>query len=193
MLAIKRIEYEKIVHSMKLPLESRENCIDVYHKNNWDRFTMHYDEAKKNECPSYIDFFFDAKSMVRFIDDLIKKEVFERCFIAPLYNERYKLKKDDDDVCMDIYDEFKKLLHSLGLRVNTNNAIQMSKEELLGWSDRLSIGGFCGVSEYTIVIPEQNLLIMPHHHMNYLIYTNNKTEFLKRIVVENSDEVMIEA
>ena len=94
---------------------------------------------------------------------------------------------------MDIYDEFKKLLHSLGLRVNTNNAIQMSKEELLGWSDRLSIGGFCGVSEYTIVIPEQNLLIMPHHHMNYLIYTNNKTEFLKRIVVENSDEVMIEA
>ena len=41
MIAVKRIEYEKIVHSMKLPLESKENCIDVYHKNNWDRFTMH--------------------------------------------------------------------------------------------------------------------------------------------------------
>lgn len=51
MLAIKRIEYEKIVHIMKLPLESKESCIDVYHKNNWDRFTMHYDEETKNECP----------------------------------------------------------------------------------------------------------------------------------------------
>ena len=30
---------------------------DVCHKNDWDRFTMHCNGAKKNECPSYIDFF----------------------------------------------------------------------------------------------------------------------------------------
>lgn len=193
MLAIKRTEYEKIVHSMKLPLESKEKCIDVYHKNDWDRFTMYCSGEKKNECPSYIDFFFDAKSMVQFIYSFIKEKVFEKCYITPIYNDRYKLKKDDDDVCMDIYDEFKRLLHSLGLRVNTNKAIQMSKDELLNWCDRLSVGGFCGVSEYSIMIPEQNLLIMPHLHMNYLIYTNNKAELLKRIVTENSDEIMIDA
>lgn len=51
MLAIKRTEYEKIVHSMKLPLESKEKCIDVYHKNDWDRFTMYCSGEKKNECP----------------------------------------------------------------------------------------------------------------------------------------------
>ena len=193
MKVISRSEFDKMINNMGLVLEDKEKCIDVYHKNNWNRFVMHWDEETKNEQPSYIDFFFDAKSMVQFIYSFIKEEVFEKCFIASLYNDRYKLKKDDDDVCMDIYDEFRKLLHSLGLRVNTNSAIQMSKDELLNWCDRLSIGGFCGVSEYSIIIPEQNLLIMPHHHMNYLIYANNKTELLKRIVVENSAEVMIDA
>lgn len=130
--------------------------------------------------------------MVQFIYSFIKEEMFEKCYIAPIYNDCYKLKKGDDDICMDIYDEFKRLLHSLGLRVNTNNAIQMNKDELLNWCDRLSVGGFCGVSEYSIIIPEQNLLIVPHHHMNYLIYTNNKAEFLKRIVDEISDEIMID-
>lgn len=193
MLVISRVEYEKILSGMDLPLKSKEKCIDVYHKNDWDRFIMYCNGEKKNECPSYIDFFFDAKSMVQFIYSFIKEEVFEKCYIAPIYNDRYKLKKGDDDVCMDIYDELKRLLHSVGLRVSTNSAIQMSKDELLNWCDRLSIGGFCGVSEYSIIIPELNLLIMPHHHMNYLIYTNNKKELLKRIVVGNSDEVMIDA
>lgn len=193
MLVIKKNEYEKILHSMKLSWSFKEKCIDVYHRNNWDRFIMHYDEEKRNECPSYIDFFFDAKSMVQFINSFIKNETFEKCFIARLYNDHYKLKKDDDDVCMDIYDEFKKLLHSVGLKVNTNSAIQMNKEEILNWSDRLSIGGFCGVSEYSIIIPEQDLLIIPHHHMNYLIYTNDKDGLLKRIAVEKSDEILVEA
>lgn len=193
MLVVQRDEYEKILSGMNLSLTSKEKCIDAYHKNDWDRFTMHCSGDKKNECPSYIDFFFDAKSMVQFIYGFIKEKVFEKSYIAPLYNDRYKLKKDDDDVCMDIYDEFKKLLHSLGLRVNTNSAIQMSKDELLNWCGRLSIGGFCGVSEYAIIIPEQNLLVIPHHHMNYLIYTNNKDELLKWITVEISDEILVDA
>lgn len=193
MKVISRSEFDEMINNMSLFLDDKEKCIDIYHTNNWDRFVMHYDEKTKKEQPSYIDFFFDAKTMVQFIYSFIKEETFEKCFIASLYNDRYKLKRDNDDVCMDIYDEFRKLLHSLGLRVNTNSAIQMSKDELLNWCDRLSIGGFSGVSEYSIIIPEQNLLIIPHHHMNYLIYANNKTELLKRIVVENSDEVMIDA
>lgn len=135
--------------------------MDVYHRNNWDRFTMHYDEECKNEYPSYIDFFFDAKSMVDFLKTSIENEAFQECYIAPLYNDKYKLKVFDDDVCKDIYDEFKKLLNSLGLKINTSCAIQMNKEELLLWFDKLSVGGFCGISQYSIVIPELDLLIIP--------------------------------
>lgn len=54
MIVIKREDYEKIIKKLSLSIESIEKCIDVYHKNNWDRFTMHYDEENKNECPSHI-------------------------------------------------------------------------------------------------------------------------------------------
>ena len=166
---------------MQILFGSKTQCIDVYHKNNWDGFTMHWDEDKKNASTSYIDFFFEAKEMVDFINRFINTESFSECFIAPVYNDRYKIKSKDDDVCKDIYDEFKKLLNSLGLKITTSCAIKMSKEELLGWIDRLSIGGFCGVSEFSIIIPEQNILIYPHHHMNYLIYTREKGKIIQNI------------
>lgn len=190
MIVIKREDYEEILKKLSLSIESTEKCIDVYHKNNWDRFTMHYDEENKNECPSYIDFFFNAKVMVDFLKTFIEKENFEKCYIAPLYNDRYKLKSFDDDVCKDVYDEFKALLNSLGLKTNTSSAIQMQKNELLKWCDRISIGAFCGVSQYAIVIPELDLLIIPYHHMNFLLYSNDKDTLLTKINVDEIEEVM---
>ena len=76
MLVIKRRVYEEILKQLNLSIESKEKCIDVYHKNNWDRFTMHYNEKNKNECPSYIDFFFNAKVIVDFLKVFIQKENF---------------------------------------------------------------------------------------------------------------------
>ena len=192
MFVVKKEEYVKILEKLNLSIESQEKCIDVYHKNNWDRFIIHYDEVCKNECPSYIDFFFDAKSMVDFLKTFIEKETFQECYIAPLYNDKYKLKVFDDDVCKDVYDEFKKLLNSLGLKINTSCAIHMKKEEFLNWCDRFSIGGFCGVSEYSVIIPELNLFILPHHHMNYLIYTGNKKSILLRLLTIKTDECLID-
>lgn len=189
MFVVKREGYEKILKKLNLSIESKEKCIDVYHKNNWDRFTMHYDEENKNECPSYIDFFFNAKAMVDFMKTFIEKENFEKCYIAPLYNDKHKLKFFDDDVCKDIYDEFKTLLNSLGLKTNTSSAIQMQKNELLHWCDRISIGAFCGVSQYAIAIPELDLLIIPYHHMNYLLYSNNKDVLLTKIIVDDTGEL----
>lgn len=190
MIAVKKEIYKEIVKKMNVSIESQEQCIDVYHKNNWDGFTMHYDEECKNECPSYIDFFFNAKAMVDFFKNFINKETFEQCYIAPFYNDKYKLKMINDDVCKDVYDEFKRLLNSLGLRTNTSSAIQMQKEELLQWCDRISIGAFCGVSQYVIAIPEKDLLIIPHHHMNYLIYSNKRKELLTKINIDIAEEVL---
>lgn len=190
MIVVKKEIYKEIVKKMNVSVESQEQCIDVYHKNNWDGFTMHYDEECKNEYPSYIDFFFNAKAMVDFLKNFINKETFEQCYIAPLYNDKYKLKMIDDDVCKDVYDEFKSLLNSLGLRTNTSSAIQMQKEELLQWCDRISIGAFCGVSQYVIAIPEKDLLIIPHHHMNYLIYSNKRKELLTKINIDIAEEVL---
>lgn len=192
MLVIKRDEYNNIFNKMNLSIESKEKSIDVYHRNNWDRFTMNYDEETKNETPSYIDFFFNAKSMTTFIKEFWERENFKVCYIAPLYNDKYKLKFFDDDVCKDVYCELKRLLNSLGLKVNTSSAIQMSKEELLIWIDRLSVGGFCGVSQYLINIPELEMLIIPYHHMNYLIYSNSKKELLTKINTDDSSDVLIQ-
>ena len=190
MIVIKREDYEEILKKLNLSIESNEKCIDVYHKNNWDRFTMHYDEGNKNECPSYIDFFFNAKIMVDFLKTFIENENFEKCYIAPIYNDRYKLKTFDDDVCKDIYDEFKTLLNSLGLKTNTSCAIQMDKDELLCWCDRISVGAFCGVSQYAIVIPKTDILIIPYHHMNYLMYSNDKDALLTKLNFDDTGELM---
>lgn len=189
MIAFKRVDYEKIIKKLNLSIESTEKCIDVYHKNNWDRFTMHYDEENKNECTSYIDFFFNSKAMVDFIRDFIEKENFEKCYIAPVYNDRYKLKSFDDDVCKDVYDEFKTLLNSLGLKTNTSSAILLNKKEILEWCDRISVGAFCGVSQYSIVIPESDLLVIPYHHMNFLIYSNDKAALLTKINIDDKSEL----
>lgn len=193
MVAIQRDEYKKISTNMQISFGLKEQCIDIYHKDNWDRFTMHWDEETKNECPSYIDFFFDAKEMVDFIKVFLSKKNFCECFIAPIFNDKYKLKEFDDDICKDIYDEFKRFLNSLGLKVNTSCAIKMSKDELLRWVDRLSLGGFCGVSEYLITIPEEKILIYPHHHMNYLIYAREKEKIIQDISNVISDKIQYDA
>lgn len=189
MKPITRIEYEKVLKSLNVSMNSEEKCIDIYHKNNWDRFTMHFREESENKCPSYVDFFFDAKEMVDFLKAFLKKEKFEKCYVAFRYNEKYKLKFYDDDVCKDIYDEFKKLLNSLGLKINTSCAIEMDKIEILNWCDRISIGAFSGVSEHVIVIPELEIIINPYHHMNYLIYFNNGETLLKKISDDISGEI----
>lgn len=190
MFVVKREEYETLLDRLKLSVEMQEKSIDVYHKNNWDRFAMHYDEESKNECPSYIDFFFNAKSIIAVLKSFLENENFQNCYIAPIYNDKYKLKVFDDDVCKDVYDELKRLLNSLGLKVNTSCAIKMCKEELLMWFDRFSIGGFCGVSQYSIVIPEIDLLIIPYHHMNYLLYSNDKDALLTKFNINDMEEVM---
>ncbi len=190
MEVINKETYKEISKKLNLYIESNEKCIDVYHKNNWDRFTMHYDEESKNECPSYIDFFFNAKSVIGVLKNFLEKENFQNCYIASIYNDKYKLKAFDDDVCKDVYDELKRLLNSLGLKVNTSCAIKLCKEELLMWFDRFSVGGFCGVSQYSIVIPEIDLLIIPHHHMNYLLYSNDKDALLTKFNIDDMEEVM---
>ena len=181
MKVVSRKDFEKVLKSINMSMESKENCIEVYHKNNWDRLTIHFNEPSKDECISYINFFFDAKEIIDFIKTFIEKEEFEKCYIASLYNEKYKLKLFDDDVRKDIYDEFKRLLNSLGLKTNTSCAIEMNKKDLLSLCDIISIGAFSGVLEYIIVIHDLKIIINPHHHMNYLIYSDDKEKLLSQI------------
>lgn len=181
MIVINRAEYEKKLNSCNLMGNLEENIIDVYHRNNWDHFVKHFDEENVDVTPSYVDYFFDAKTMVCFLQDFLKEQDFDECYISTTYNCSFKLKTFDDDVCKDIYDEFKKLINSMGLKVNTNSAIKMSKKEFLDWVDKFSFGGFCGVSEYSVLIPCLKLLIKPHHHMNYLFYTNDKKRIAFKI------------
>lgn len=192
MIVIEKNEYENILKNEQLSMSSKDNIIDIYHCNNWDHFTMHWDEPNKNDTPSYIDFFFDSKSMVCFFKEFLENVDFNNCYISSFYNDKYKLKLFDDDVCKDIYNEFKTLFNSLGLKINTSKAIQMSKIEFIDWCDRFSIGGFCGVSEYSVLIPELNILILPHHHMNYLICSNNKQSLIPKLTSIPMNDLLLD-
>lgn len=191
MAIIERKDYDELLHSSNICLEDRNRIIDIYHKNNWDQFVIEWDNENRNETPSYIDFFFDSKSMVEFLAKWIMDMDFNKSYIAPLYCCKYKLKIIDDDVCKDVYDELKKLFNSMSLKVNTNKAIVMNKDELLKWISRISIGGFTNVSEHAIFIPDKELIIQPHHHMNYLIYTNDTGEIISEIKKYIDGEILI--
>ena len=192
MFVIDRKEYDKLLLSSNICLENNNDIIDIYNKNNWDQFVKEWDNSSRNETPSYIDFFFDSKNMVDFLSAWIHDMDFRISYIAPIYNCKYKLKIIDDDVCKDIYDEIKKLFNSLSLRVSTNKVIAMNKDELLNWLSRLSIGGFTNVSEHAIFIPDKKILIQPHHHMNYLIYANNRNEIMSEIKKYIVEDIIVE-
>ena len=181
MFVINRKEYDELLLSSKICLENKNSIIDIYNKNNWDQFVKEWDTERRNETPSYIDFFFDAKNMVDFLTSWIHNMDFKVSYIAPVYRCKYKLKIIDNDVCKDVYDEMKKLLNSLSLKVSTNKAIAMNKDELLLWLSRISIGGFTNVSDYVIFIPNKEIVIQPHHHMNYLIYCKNTNEVMSEV------------
>ncbi len=189
---IDRKDYETLIKSAGISINDRDSVIDIYSSNNWDHFIMHWDSDLRNNAPSYIDFFFDAKHMVDFMTKWLCDKKFFKCYIASMYTERYKLKTFDDDVCRDVYDEFKILLNSLNLKINTTKAIEMDKNELIGWFSRVSIGGFLGVSEYSVLIPELKLLIFPHHHMNYLIYALDKNKLIPELSKITDNNILIE-
>ncbi len=164
----------KIISSSEVQREVKTLCakenvlLDIWHKNEWDGCELHDRDS------SYIDFFFNAKEMVEFLVCVLNALAFDTCIFAPC-SCRYRLKTPNDDVSSDIYDEYKRFLHSAGLRVNTNRGILLTKTELLGWADRFSLGGFSDVAEYSVIIPECGTMIVPHHHMNYLITTDLPT------------------
>lgn len=184
-----RQEYENIMKGLAINANIRKCDIDVYHKNNWNGFDNY---SGKSTMPSYIDFFFDSKTMVDFFKKFIAGKQFTACYLATAYHEKYKLKHIDNPICEDVFNEFRKMLHSLGLRITTYDAIRMNKQEFLNWCDRFSIGGFCGVSDYTVLIPELKLSVKPHHHMNYLFYTGDKKNLLTDLLKYKNAEVLME-
>lgn len=175
MRTIEKEAFEEVLKNTGVTNEYLEQkcSLDVYHSNNWDRFVMHWDEVTKNEMPSYIDFFFDGFKMIELLKQIIGEYAFDDCYLSCIFPKKYKLKKSDDAICQDIYSEFQILMKSLGLKISTNKAIKMKKEEFIDWCDRYSFGGFSGISDYFILIPEKRLIIKAHHHMNYLFYTED--------------------
>ena len=57
MFVINRKEYDELLLSSKICLENKNSIIDIYNKNNWDQFVKEWDTERRNETPSYIDFF----------------------------------------------------------------------------------------------------------------------------------------
>ena len=179
MLVVKK-EYEKNIKKLKKTFITKE-YLDVYHTNNWDRFTAEYDEGENKKHVSHIDFFNNAFQMTGLLKRFLENEPFSVCYVVPIYNDKYKIKLFEDDISKELYNEFKMLLNSLGLKVTTSRTLQMTKEEILMWIDRFSIGGFCGVLEYAILIPEMNIAVWPHHHMNYLVFAVEKEKIANKI------------
>ena len=78
---------------------------------------------------------------------------------------------------------------SMSRQQNRPSVPQLNKKEILEWCDRISVGAFCGVSQYSIVIPELDLLVIPYHHMNFLLYSNDKAALLTKINIDDKSEL----
>ena len=192
MEVIEREHYNNILKNSVLSSFELEDMIplDIYHVNNWDRLIKNWDDDKRNEEPFIADFFFDSKDMIEFIKLLLKEIDISVCYFAPVYSG-YKLLKPIDNMTESIYCQMKQFLNSIGLRSNTTKAIKLNKDELFEIIELWSVVGFSGLAEYSILLPENKLLITAYHHMNYLIYTNEKIDIKPIIKRYSTDSVIL--
>ena len=194
MTVITEKQFKEISKKMNIKL-TKSNVIDIYHEDNWDHMVIHWDEETKNECQSYIEFFFDAKDMVEFLTQFLKAMNFQYAYLGNIYNSKYKIKKPSDDISADLYSEFETIFHSQALKINTSKAIGFEKNEIIKWISRFSIGGFIDISDLYLLIPDENIIIKSYHHMNYLFYSNDIKHLKNMImpVLENKQKILIDA
>lgn len=184
-----RSDFEKIY---KLKDYDRKPEFDIYHVDDWDHRIKDYSNSDERVYASNVDFFFDSKDMTDFLKEFLRFIDFDKCYILSLYHTNNKIAKGNSSVENDIYEEYKIMLNSVGLSVNTFDTVQMTKDEIINWCKYFSVAGFMGISNFSLIIPKADITIIAHHHMNYLIYSDllNK-EFVKRITNNHQDIKMV--
>ncbi len=148
--------------------------LDVYHLHEWDHSVIFWeDDSLRNEHVPMREFYFDMKEMLVFFNGYLQRLSFSQAYIAPLYNGRFIGHPYDEHYAF-IVKEITAWLHLHGMRINSAACLSVDRQELLEITAMLSEAGFLGMSRLHVFIPEAKVVIEPHHHMNYLIYTHQK-------------------
>lgn len=183
MKKICRKDLKEIMIKIKMPLSNIEDVkpIDIFHIHNWDHTIKHWDEdVKRDVNPPMREFYFDLNDMLIFIKNYLNKLSFKEAILASLYGGRF-IGVPYDEYYKQCVEEVTKWLHAQKMRINSNDGLFLTREELLDCIDMISESGFMGMSGLCVFIPEAGVVIVLHHHMNYLIYTN-ETEKQKSII-----------
>ncbi|SMC48556.1 hypothetical protein SAMN02745168_1168 [Papillibacter cinnamivorans DSM 12816] len=166
-------------------------AIDVYHTHNWDHIIKHWDEdSKRNENPALREFYFDLQDMLEFLSDYLSTLTYKEAIFASLYGGRFVGIPYTKEF-IPCVDELTKWLHANNMRINSSAGLLVTKKELLDCIGMISECGFMGMTRLFILIPESGVAITAHHHMNYLIYTNdfNKQRLIIKKIIDMQNTI----
>lgn len=175
---IERRELRRLLKAARLTTPELENMqtLDVYHAHGWDHDIIFFeDDSLRNEHVPMREFYFDMKDMLRFFKDFLQRLSFSQAYIAPLYNGRF-IGRPYDERYAPVEKEITAWLHVHGMRINSAAGMAVDKKELLEIAAMLSEAGFLGMSRLHVFIPEAEVVIEPHHHMNYIFFAHQAEE-----------------
>ena len=148
--------------------------MDVFHIHNWDHDIMYWDQKnQRNEHPLLKEFYFDLEEMLIFIRGYLNKLGFREAILASQNGGRF-IGVPYDEGYKHCVEQITKWLRTHHMRVNSSGGLLVNKAELLNCIDIVSESGFLGMSGLCVFIPEAGIVILSHHHMNYLVYAKDK-------------------
>lgn len=179
---LKKSVIEKKLINMGIPFSQFEEAplIEIYHIHDWD----HGYDGHTGYMGTRREFYSDFFEMMEFLEDYIKDRNIQTVIISPLYMYYFN---GVSDYVVDIYEEINDFLTSnkidrryqSGLRMNINDNFEVIRA--------ICEGGFRDISNISMIFEEDNTVFIPHHHMNFMIYTADfgKKESMLRLLHKN--------
>lgn len=170
-----------ILSSMEMDFNKmyEEKCIDIYHKHEWD----HGYDGYTGFSGTRRQFYFDFIEIMNFLEDYIKQMNIREVILTPLHQCNYF--NGVSDIVEDIYTEINDFLKLNSIDKRYESGLRVNIKENWDIITAICEGAFRDISNIVLVFEEDSSVFVPHHHMNYIIYSKHlkeKEKILKEII-----------
>lgn len=181
---IKFNELKDVVKKFKFDVKYYNNnvgkkFIEVYHIHEWDHgydsiyYCINSDGSVRNTFKNTRrQFYSDMKEMIHFLCDYINYNHITNLITAPLFLNSWISCESYSEV-KDIYSEIVLFLKKSQIRKNSKNGAKFEISENIKNLEMLVEGAFRGVSNACFLFQQNNVVIEPSHHFNFIFYPND--------------------
>ncbi len=166
---LRKREIEEIMNRMGMSFEDMQEMIgiDVYHFHEWD----HGYDSHTGYCGARREFYNDFFEMKVFLKRYVELKELTKVIVSPLH-QRYYFNAWDECVD-DIYNEINTFLENNGIDKRYECGLRFNIDENWKFIDAVCEGAYRDVTNIAFVFEESKTVLIPHHHMNFGVYSYN--------------------